>query len=183
MLSRIVALLLCAVPLLAEAQAAMQPAAHALSPVPSAPLFSAISLVILVTVIALVTICAALHHRVLGFLSGAMGRMVRFHRERLLILVLSLFLLHMVEIMLFALGYDLLLDDPTYGALHGSASDTLLDYAYFSAVIFSTLGLGDLVPSGSIRFMVALEALLGFMLISWSAAFTYLEMEKIWKRN
>jgi hypothetical protein len=60
-------------------------------------------------------------------------------------------------------------------------SNSLLDYVYFSAVIFSTLGLGDLVPSGSIRFMVGTEAVSGFILISWSAAFTYLEMQRYWK--
>ncbi len=52
---------------------------------------------------------------------------------------------------------------------------------YFAAVTFSTLGLGDLVPSGTIRFMVGTESLVGFVLISWSAAFTYLEMERFWR--
>ena len=182
-MSRVVVLLLCAWPLLADAQVLVQPAQTSLPPAPTAPLVSVISLVIFVTVAALVAICAGLHYRVLAFLSVAMGRMVRFRRERVLVLILSLFLLHSLEIMLFALGYDLLLDDRAYGALHGSGSDTLLDYAYFSGVIFTTLGLGDLVPTGSIRFMVAIEALLGFMLISWSAAFTYLEMERVWKHT
>ena len=59
----------------------------------------------------------------------------------------------------------------------------LLDYVYFSAIIFTTVGLGDLVPSGSIRFMVGTQALTGFILISWSAAFTYLEMQRFWKND
>ncbi|MGH8551150.1 MAG: ion channel [Methylococcales bacterium] len=52
-----------------------------------------------------------------------------------------------------------------------------------AAVLFTTLGLGDLVPSGSIRFMVGTEALCGFILISWSAAFTCLEMQRFWRND
>ena len=52
---------------------------------------------------------------------------------------------------------------------------------YFSASIYTTLGLGDFVPSGSIRFLVGMQALVGFTLISWSAAFTFLEMERFWR--
>ena len=70
---------------------------------------------------------------------------------------------------------------PAYGVIHGAEDPNLLDYVYFAAVVFTTLGLGDLVPSGTIRFMVGTESLVGFVLISWSAAFTYLEMERFWR--
>ena len=35
--------------------------------------------------------------------------------------------------------------------------------------------------SGTIRFMVGTQSLVGFVLISWSAAFTYLEMDRFWR--
>jgi hypothetical protein len=43
------------------------------------------------------------------------------------------------------------------------------------------VGFGDLVPSGPIRFLSGMEALTGFVLIAWSASFTYLEMERFWR--
>ena len=49
---------------------------------------------------------------------------------------------------------------------------------YFPAVVYSTLGLGDLLPAGALRFMAGTEALNGFLLISWSASFTLLEMQR-----
>jgi Ion channel len=150
--------------------------------VPTAPVFSLTSAVIVATTGLLVAMCVTLHYETLLFLSSRLLLLRRQGRTRMLYLVFALFTLHVVEIWLFGLGYSLLLDDPAYGSLHGAYDDTLLDYVYFSAVIFTTLGLGDLVPSGSIRFLVGVEGLVGFMLISWSAAFTYLEMERFWKR-
>jgi hypothetical protein len=49
-------------------------------------------------------------------------------------------------------------------------------------VCFTTLGLGDLVPVGAVRFMTGTEALTGFVLIAWSASFTFVEMERFWKQ-
>ena len=56
-----------------------------------------------------------------------------------------------------------------------------LDSVYFSAVCYTTLGLGDIVPSGAIRFLVGTEALTGFVLITWSASFTFVEMQRFWR--
>ena len=56
----------------------------------------------------------------------------------------------------------------------------LLDAVYLSTTTYSTLGFGDLVPTGPIRFMVGTESLIGLLLITWSASFTYLEMRRYW---
>jgi hypothetical protein len=45
------------------------------------------------------------------------------------------------------------------------------------------LGYGDLNPLGSLRFLAGLEALLGFVLITWSASFLYFEMQKYWNKS
>jgi hypothetical protein len=58
----------------------------------------------------------------------------------------------------------------------------LLDAVYLSAVTFTTVGFGDLAPTGPIRFLCGTEALTGFILITWSASFLYLEMEQFWRR-
>jgi hypothetical protein len=46
---------------------------------------------------------------------------------------------------------------------------------------YTTLGFGDIVPVGPVRFLTSVEALTGFVLITWSASFTYLEMNRFWK--
>lgn len=45
------------------------------------------------------------------------------------------------------------------------------DYYYFSMVNFTTLGRGDLIPSDYLRFITAIEAFVGFVLITTSSAF------------
>jgi hypothetical protein len=87
--------------------------------------------------------------------------------------------LHVAEVWLFGFGY-LLLVNGSLSELRGT-SGGLLDFVYFSAVVYTTLGLGDIIPSGAIRFMTGTEALTGFVLITWSASFTFLEMQKFWK--
>ena len=37
-------------------------------------------------------------------------------------------------------------------------------------------------PLGPVRFLSGTEALTGFVMITWSASFTYLEMERFWRR-
>jgi hypothetical protein len=130
-----------------------------------------------------VVACVTLQYETFAWLSARLGRVRTPRRRRVLIVVLLLFTMHVVEIWIFGAAYVLLLHDPAFGVVHGAEHSNLLDYVYFAAVIFTTLGLGDLVPSGTIRFMVGTEALAGFTLISWSAAFTYLEMERFWKNN
>ena len=46
-------------------------------------------------------------------------------------------------------------------------------------MIYTTLGLGDLVPSGSIRRLARTRAPVGFMPISRSAAFAFPETERL----
>ena len=48
---------------------------------------------------------------------------------------------------------------------------------------YSTVGFGDVVPIGPIRFLAGTEGLLGLLLIGCSASFTYLEMERFWREQ
>ena len=45
---------------------------------------------------------------------------------------------------------------------------------------YTSLGLGDIHPTGPMRLLVGLEALAGLMLIGWSSSFTYLSMRRFW---
>ena len=59
----------------------------------------------------------------------------------------------------------------------------LADAMYLSAVTYSTVGFGDVAPIGGIRFLAATESLIGLMMVTWSASFTYLEMSRHWRRR
>ena len=127
--------------------------------------------------------CVLLHYEVFTWLTRALTRMhLRIRRRRIFLLILGLLALHVTEVWLFGIGYFVLLDDQSFSQIHGSGGG-LLDLVYFSAVVYTTLGLGDLVPAGAIRFMTGMEALTGFVLITWSASFTFLEMQKFWKND
>ena len=127
--------------------------------------------------------CILLHYEALDFLTRALLKMhTRVRRRRILLMMFGLLTLHVAEIWIFGVGYFYTASVPELSNVVG-AQNTLLDMVYFSAVVYSTLGLGDLLPTGAIRFMAGTEALTGFLLISWSASFTFLEMQRFWGRN
>jgi hypothetical protein len=103
-------------------------------------------------------------------------------RFRVLLGVAIIFLTHIAEIWIFALGYFLGLQADGMGGLTGEPSGhgLLLDCAYLSFITYTTVGFGDLVPHGYIRYLSGLEALTGLILVTWSASFLFLEMQKEW---
>lgn len=130
----------------------------------------------------IVLACVLLHYEVFTLLQRLLARMhVRVRRRRILLLMFGLFSLHVAEVWLFALGYYFLVDVQSASQVVGLHGGALLEFVYYSAVVYTTLGLGDLLPVGAIRFMTGTEALAGFLLITWSASFTFLEMQRFWK--
>ena len=49
-------------------------------------------------------------------------------------------------------------------------------------MVYTTVGFGDIVPEGALRMITMSEALSGLSLITWSASFTFLEMQRLWRR-
>jgi hypothetical protein len=93
-----------------------------------------------------------------------------------------IFMAHIVEIWVFAFGYLLALQLEGMGGLTGTVSNhgALLDSVYLSFVTYTTVGYGDVVAHGYLRYLTGVEALLGLLLITWSASFLFLEMQKYW---
>lgn len=146
-------------------------------------LFSASHITVVLATVSIVFACVLLHYEVFTLLTRVLaGLHLHIRRRRILLLIFGLLVLHIAEIWLFGIGYFVLLHDLSLGQIKGS-SGGLLDLVYFSAVVYTTLGLGDLVPAGAIRFMTGMEALTGFVLITWSASFTFLEMQKFWRND
>ena len=130
-----------------------------------------------------IILVVAIHYEVLTHLSEK-----HFSREwpsRLLLPVgvLIVIFTHVIEVWVFAFAYLLIFSFNGVGDVVGEFDYTILDYAYFSFVNYTSLGYGDLVPTGHIRFMAGTESLVGLVLIAWSASFTYLEMQRIVKNK
>lgn len=132
---------------------------------------------------AAVIACVIIHYEGLRLLNKSLPWPHQKHRARVVLLILGLLTVHIIEIWVFGTGYFFLLSYGDNGELQGSGPMSLLDCVYYSATVFSTLGFGDIIPKGAIRFMTGTEAIAGLTFITWSASYTFLFMQKIWNFN
>jgi hypothetical protein len=99
-------------------------------------------------------------------------------RTHMLRLLGGIFAAHLIEIVLYAFAFYLMHGHLGLGTIEGATGEGLMDYFYFSIVSYTTLGFGDVYPSGPIRTVVGVEALNGLVLIGWSSSYTYLAMQR-----
>jgi hypothetical protein len=122
-----------------------------------------------------------LHYEALHQLNRRMPGWKLSKHPRILVMMFCLLGVHTAEIWLFGLGIFLALQVQGLGELVGTESGRVLDAVYASATTYTTLGYGDLVPKGAVRFLFGTEALIGLMMITWSASFTFFEMQRYWR--
>lgn len=139
--------------------------------------------VVVVATVGAVAGSVLLHYEGLIFTSRWLTRHRGHNRVKVLYAIGSLIALHVVEIWLFAVVLWLLLLVPGAGGMAGQGAPHFFDVVYLSAMTFTTVGDGGLAPTGAIRLLCGTEALTGFVLIAWSASFTYLEMERFWRNT
>lgn len=134
-----------------------------------------------ITATILVALTILVHYEVLRLASEALPFLARIRpRGRVVIVVFACFAAHTIEVWLFALAYFLFVNVFALGGFGGTHEGGLLDYVYFSVVTYTSLGFGDLYPIDNVRLIAGVEALVGLLMIGWSASFTYLAMEKFW---
>ena len=130
----------------------------------------------------LVATCTLLHYECLKLLNDFLPRAAIIeNRAKVLAVLGGAMISHLSQIMLFAGAYYLLRDNFGLGGFGGEFKDTFSSFLYFSSETYTTLGLGDIYPSGSLRLVTGIEALTGLLMISWTASFTYLEMRRYWE--
>lgn len=128
--------------------------------------------------------CVLVHYEGLVLAQRVIGREHVRRHAKVLHAICLLIMLHVAEIWIFGLVLWLLLLWPACGSLFAQSGQVhFLDHIYLSAMSYTTVGFGDVAPVGAIRFLAATEALTGLVLITWSASFTYLEMERYWRRE
>lgn len=99
------------------------------------------------------------------------------HSARQLAVFLIILGSHLAVAALFALGFWFgyarelggFAQEPVMGAM---------DYFYLSLINVTTLGLGDIYPTGHLRVIAGIESLTGFLLISCSAQLVFKMMQK-----
>lgn len=129
----------------------------------------------------LVAFAVLIHYEALNLLSVLIPLLKLRHRLRVLFGVFGVLFAHVLEIWSFAFAYYFLIRSGYFGTLEGHFDNSLMDCSYFSFTSYTSLGFGDINPTGDIRFLAGLEALTGLVLIGWTASFMYLEMQKLWK--
>ncbi len=147
---------------------------------PSEPASLAGQILAVLLGIAVSGVCVLMHYEALRFLTTILARLDTRPRPRILILMISLIFVHQAEVWNFAWAYYFAELTGIMGTLLGGDRN-ILTYAYFSTTTYTTLGYGDITPQGPLRFLASVEALTGFLLVTWSASFTYLEMQRFWR--
>lgn len=129
---------------------------------------------------AAVILCVTVHLTTLRLLNDrVLPRFQRHSRTAVGIMVLVALVGHLIEIWLFSVAILVL----------GSLSDRQfaeelqldgLDAFYYSAVSYTSLGAEPLHET-SLRLLTAIEALTGLILITWTASFVFIVMQRTWE--
>jgi hypothetical protein len=125
--------------------------------------------------------CTLLHYECLKLLNDYLPRATIIeNRAKVLAALGGAMISHLSQIMLFAGAYHLLRDNFGLGGFGGQFRDAFSSFFYFSIETYTSLGIGDVYPLGSLRLVTGIEALTGLLMISWTASFSYLEMRRYW---
>ncbi|MES1939038.1 Ion transport 2 domain-containing protein [Salinisphaera sp. T5B8] len=138
--------------------------------------------IILINIV-VVTLAVFVHYEFLYRMTLLLPRLGLAYRFRILLGVFGSLCAHAVEVWLFALAYYGMLAHGGFGHFEGQFDGSLLDCAYFSFTTFTTLGFGDIHPLDGVRYLTGIESLTGLMLITWTASFLYLEMQRYWRAS
>ena len=129
----------------------------------------------------LTVLSVGVHYTALSILTEFMLKRDYHVRRWVGVSVLGMLLAHVIEVTMYAIGYVILGRYFDYGDLVGNMGDNIVsDYWYFSFVAYTSLGFGDITPTGSLRILTALETLTGLIMIAWSASFIFMQMHRFW---
>ena len=127
-------------------------------------------------------------YEILGKVWNILPKLELPPRLRVMIIGVPIFIAHIIGIWVYAVAYFLIENYTSLGGIVGHDRtfgvniDSFFDCLYFSAATYTSLGLGDLVPTGHLRMLVGAEVLNGLFVIGWTISFTFLTMEKFWSQ-
>ncbi len=132
----------------------------------------------------LIALTVGVHYEGLRFVAGQLNRFKpgrHSARGVLILVVLALLVVHAAEIWIWGVAIWLQHLYVPGAAIAGEVSGGFLEHVYLSAVSYTTVGFGEIYPTGPIRFTAAFEALTGLVMITWSASFTFVVMGRYWE--
>jgi hypothetical protein len=124
-----------------------------------------------------------IHYEFLNLLNRVTVRIQPTPRVRIVGGVGAAIIAHSLEVTVFAVAYYAFSELMHLGTLIGDLRGGFGDYLYFSFSVFTTVGFGDIVATGHLRWLVGVEALTGLVMITWTASFLYLEMARYWSQR
>lgn len=140
-----------------------------------------ISIVALLIALLLVGLSIAVHYEVLRQTSVRLAHIHVPGRMRIIFILTAALLSHLIHVLLYAFAFYGLELWSNLGSIAGPHDHHFGDAFYFSITSYTTLGIGDLFPTGALRLLSGIEALNGLVMVGWTASMTYLYMEKFWQ--
>ncbi|AYH45743.1 ion transporter [Azoarcus sp. DN11] len=128
----------------------------------------------------LVGTTTVLHYEALRTLNTRLPSLGIPSRTKLLVVMIVAFFAHAFEIALYGGALHVLVADLHAGSLLGAHGFSFANCIYLSAETYTSLGFGDITPTGPVRLLAGVEALNGLLLIGWTASFTYIAMARFW---
>ncbi len=133
-----------------------------------------------------IAINSLITYEILRVVWNFLPRMNISPRLRVLLIIVPIFSAHIISIWIYALVYFMVENFTDFGTLTGTVGGIALTYEsfverlYFSASTYTSLGIGDIMPTQNLRMLASAEVLNGLVIIGWTVSFTYLTMEKFW---
>lgn len=91
----------------------------------------------------------------------------------LLLVISGLILIHLVEIGAYAAIFGLSDGPFGLGDFAGAKPGSPMDYFYYAAEAYASLGYGDATPTGELRLISSIAPLNGILLLTWSGSFLF----------
>jgi hypothetical protein len=124
-----------------------------------------------------------LHYEALRWLDLALPLLRVPARAKVIAVIIGAFAAHAVEIWVYAIAMDGLVQWFGAGSFANGSMPGLDVLLYFSAETYTSLGYGDIVPHGPLRLLAGAEALTGLLMIGWSASHVFVTLERFGERR
>ena len=136
-------------------------------------------LIVMLACVFLIGLSTVIHYEVLRIVNQRLPALRIPSRTKLLVVMFAAFFAHGLEIAVYGAALFALVKYAAVGTLAGKPF-SMINCMYFSAETYTSLGFGDLTPTGPLRLLAGVEALNGLLLIGWSASYAYIAMERFW---
>lgn len=132
---------------------------------------------------AVLAVTTGLHYEALRGLRRVLEHPGLHVRALPLLVMLALCVVHTADVLIYAGAFYALAGYGGVGTLGSAGPPSFSASLYFSFETYSSLGYGDIVPSGALRMVAGAEALNGLLLIGWSACHVHAVMDRLLERN